>query len=190
MIRAVFLDRDGVINRKCPDDGYVTCWNEMQFLPGVAEAIALLNQNGFQVIVVSNQRCVAKGLVTVGELEIIHQRMRDELALAGAIIDGVYYCPHEKQPACNCRKPAPAMLLKAAEERDLDLKASWMIGDSDVDIEAGKNAGCKTARLLAVGELAHGNADVAASSLFEAIHHILQREDEACGENGIRVLSI
>src|ERR1700756_2077842 len=109
--RAVFLDRDGVINRKPPGDGYVTRWEDMRFLPGVAKSIALLNQSGFRVIVVSNQRCVARGLVTTQSLDAMHQQMCNSLAAAGATIDGVYYCPHEKQPPCGCRKPAPGMLV-------------------------------------------------------------------------------
>jgi len=144
--RAVFLDRDGVINRKPPGDGYVTRWEDMLFLPGVAKSITLLNQAGFRVIVVSNQRCVAKGLVTTQGLDSMHQQMCDWLAAAGATIDGVYYCPHEKQPPCSCRKPAPGMLVTAAREHQVDLNTSWMIGDSEIDVEAGRNAGCKTAR--------------------------------------------
>ena len=108
----------------------------------------MLNRAGFRVIVVSNQRCVAKGLITAADLESMHQRMCEALGNAGAIIDAVYYCPHEKQPACRCRKPPPGMLLDAAREHDIDLPASWMIGDSEIDVEAGRNAGCKTARLV------------------------------------------
>ncbi len=173
MSRAAFLDRDGVINRKPPEGQYVTHWEEMHFLPGVPEAIALLNQVDFRVIVVSNQRCVAKGLVTASELESMHRRMCEHLAANGATVDGVYYCPHERWPACDCRKPAPGMLLTAAREHRLDLAASWMIGDSDIDIEAGRNAGCKTARLLGVAESVTGKADVVAPSLRDAIRQIL-----------------
>jgi histidinol-phosphate phosphatase family protein len=177
MNRAAFLDRDGVINRRPPEGQYVTRWEEMNILPGAAEGISLLRQAGFHVIVVSNQRCVARGLISVADLEAMHRRMCDELAAAGGPIDGVYYCPHEKQPPCGCRKPAPGMLLRAAGERRADLKASWMIGDSDIDVEAGKNAGCKTARLVHAGETPNGNADVIASSLLEAVRQILQREN-------------
>jgi D-glycero-D-manno-heptose 1,7-bisphosphate phosphatase len=171
--RAVFLDRDGVINRKAPEPHYVTCWDEMHFLPGVAPAIAMLNEAGFRVIVVTNQRCVAKGLITTADLASIHQRMCDVLASAGATIDGVYYCPHDGQTFCNCRKPAPGMLMDAARAHRIDLTASWMIGDSEIDVEAGRNAGCKTARLVGSNDVSDGNADVVAPSLFEAIHQIL-----------------
>lgn len=176
MNKAAFLDRDGVINRKPPEGQYVTRWDELHFLPGVAPAIALLNQAGFRVIVVSNQRCVAKGLITSAGLQALHQRMSRALAGAGATIDGAYYCPHEKEPACSCRKPAPGMLLEAAHTHEIDLNASWMIGDSKIDVEAGRNAGCKTAQLLSADEAADGDADVVAPSLLDVIHQILRRE--------------
>jgi D-glycero-D-manno-heptose 1,7-bisphosphate phosphatase len=172
MIRAAFLDRDGVINRKPPEGEYITRGEEMQILPGVSEAIVRLNEAGFRVIVVTNQRCVAKGLITTAELEVLHQQLRE--ALAGATIDAIYYCPHEMQPPCLCRKPQPGMLLDAARAHNIDLAASWMIGDSDIDIEAGRRAGCKTARLVDSDERANGNSDVAAPSLREAIDQILR----------------
>jgi D-glycero-D-manno-heptose 1,7-bisphosphate phosphatase len=177
MTRAVFLDRDGVINRKPPEGQYVTRWEELHFLPGVAPAISQLNRSGFRVIVVTNQRCVAKGLITSSELEVLHQRMCDALAGAGATIDGAYYCPHEKELACGCRKPAAGMLFDAARTHEIDLKASWMIGDSKIDIEAGRKAGCKTAQLLSTDEAADGNADVVAPSLSDVIYQILKREE-------------
>jgi D-glycero-D-manno-heptose 1,7-bisphosphate phosphatase len=176
MNRAVFLDRDGVINRKPPEGGYVTAWVDLEFLPGAAAAISQLNKAGYKVIVVSNQRCIAKGLITVSEMDAIHLRMCRDLASAGATIDGVYYCPHEKQPACTCRKPAPGMLLSAARDHAIDLAESWIIGDSDVDVAAGRNAGCKTARLIVEGESPESKADIVSSSLVDAIQEILRSE--------------
>jgi D-glycero-D-manno-heptose 1,7-bisphosphate phosphatase len=177
MSRAAFLDRDGVINRRAPKGEYVTRWEDVRILPGVAAAIAQLNQAGFRVIVVTNQRCVAKGLLTTADLESMHQRMRDALTADGATLDGIYYCPHETQPACSCRKPAPGMLLAAARRHELNLAESWMIGDSDIDVAAGRSAGCKTARLLSGTENAHGSADVVAPSLLDAVRQILRREN-------------
>jgi histidinol-phosphate phosphatase family protein len=177
MNKAVFLDRDGVINRKPPEGQYVTRWEEMHILPDAAEAIRLLNRAFFRVMVVSNQRCVAKGLITVRELESMHRQMCKQLAAAGATIHGVYYCPHETVPACSCRKPAPGLLLAAAREHQLDLEASWMIGDSEIDVEAGRNAGCRTARLLESNGISDGKADVFAFSLREAIYRILRLEN-------------
>lgn len=192
MTRAVFVDRDGVINRKPPEGEYVTRWEDLHILPGVIEGIGLLSRAGFRVIVVTNQRCIAKGLVTVAHLEKMHQQLSDFLAQAGAAIDGIYYCPHETEPPCNCRKPAPGMLLDAARSRSIDLRASWMIGDSDIDVEAGRNAGCKTVRLLTADEIVDGpgrflakpeyaDADIVAPSLFDAICQILHREGAAAG---------
>ena len=173
MNRAAFLDRDGTLNRKPPDDQYVTRWEQIQFLPGVANAIALLNRAGFLVIVVSNQRCIAKGLIQENELEVIHRRMCGEMALQGATIDDVYYCPHDEQPPCSCRKPAPGMLLDAARTHEIDLLASWMIGDSEVDVQAGRNAGCRTARVLNNGDCAH-HPDIAGRSLLELVEKLLR----------------
>ncbi len=174
MNRAVFLDRDGVINRKPLEGGYVTTWEEIEILPGVAKAISLLNRANFKVVVVTNQRCVAKALVTSAEVELIHDRMCRVLGDAGATIDAVYYCPHEKEPPCACRKPAPGMLLLAAREHEIDLTESWMIGDSDVDIAAGRSAGCKTVRLVENSEQNSTDADVISSSLHDALSKILQ----------------
>lgn len=178
------MDRDGVINRKAPADGYITRWGDFHILPGAAEGIALLNRAGFRTIVITNQRCVAKGLLTIPELEEIHRHMSKTLAESGARIDAVYYCPHDLEDACDCRKPAPGMLLEAARAGGIDLAKSWMIGDSDIDMQAGRSVGCKTARLLAEGTAAgrgfnghkENKADIIANSLVEAVHEILQRE--------------
>src|SRR6516225_930799 len=128
MRRAVFLDRDGVINRKAPEGQYVTRWQDFEFLPQVAEAIQLLNRAELAVIIVSNQRCVAKGLITTENLEAIHRRMLDQLAAVNARIKAVYYCPHDNTPPCSCRKPAAGMLVQAALDHSIDLSRSWMVG--------------------------------------------------------------
>jgi len=174
MKRGVFLDRDGVINRKASEDEYITRWEDFHFLPDVADGIALLNRAGWSVIVISNQRCVAKGLLSVATLEAMHQRMSEELGAAGAKVDGIYYCPHEKDAACNCRKPAPGMLLAAAKEHQIDLRSSWMIGDSETDVEAGRRAGCRTAQLVTNPESVGGDADLYARSLVEASRKIVR----------------
>lgn len=174
MKKAAFLDRDGVINRKAPEGEYVTRWEDMEFLPGTREAIRLLNDAGFLVVVVSNQRCVAKGLITTEQLDSMHARMCREFQAAGATIDAVYYCPHDYQPPCVCRKPQPGMLLDAALAHDVQLAASWMIGDSDHDVQAGRTAGCSTAQVVADGKSTHGCADLVATSLLDAARKILQ----------------
>src|SRR5712692_12048263 len=136
MKKAAFLDRDGVINRKAPEGGYITRWEDLEILPGVPEGIILLTQAGYSVLAVSNQRCVAKGLLSLSELESIHERLCQELETKGASITRIYYCPHDNLTPCGCRKPAPGMLLAAARDHGIDLQNSWMIGDSKVDIEA------------------------------------------------------
>jgi histidinol-phosphate phosphatase family protein len=173
MKRAVFLDRDGVINRKAVEGEYVTRWEDFHFLPGVAEAISLLARAGWSVIVISNQRCVARGLLTITELEAIHEKMLEELARSGAKLDGIYYCPHDKESACPCRKPSPGMLLRAAQEHQIDLTSSWMVGDSASDIEAGKRAGCGTVRINADLPAENEGADYFARSLPEASERVL-----------------
>ena len=188
MSRAVFLDRDGVINQSPPEGDYITRWEDFHILPGVAEGIALLNRAGFSVIVVTNQRGVAKGLMSEADLQQMHERMTGDLARAGAKIDATFYCPHDIEPRCDCRKPAPGMLLSAARLHGIDLRASWMIGDSDNDVEAGLNAGCKTARVIATDVTSSERAriseatitaDIIASSLLDAIRQILKREGVA-----------
>lgn len=176
MKRAVFLDRDGVINRKAAEGAYVTRWEDFQFLPGVAQAISLLNRAGWSVIVISNQRCVAKGLLTIAELESIHGRMREELASQGAKLDAIYYCPHDKEPPCACRKPLPGMLETAAQEHQIDLGMSWMVGDAESDIEAGKSAGCRTVRIVEALPAEQPSSQGLARTLFEASSKILAAE--------------
>lgn len=147
---AVFLDRDGVLN---PEKGFLTRWQDYELLPGVAESVKKLNRRRWPVIVVTNQSGLARNLMTDADLRLVHNRLDQLLAEKGAWIDDLYYCPHhpdkgypEENPAlkivCSCRKPAPGMLLKAAERHHLNLSASWMIGDARRDIEAGRAAGC------------------------------------------------
>lgn len=144
MVKATFLDRDGVINRKMPQGQYVVRWDDFAFLPGVPEAIRAFNQDGWLVIVVTNQRAVAKKLLTEPELRQLHQNMVEALGRDGAMIDAIYYCPHDIEDNCECRKPKPGMILQAARDHEIQLSASWMVGDDLRDIQAGKAAGCKT----------------------------------------------
>jgi D-glycero-D-manno-heptose 1,7-bisphosphate phosphatase len=173
MKKAVFLDRDGVINRSAPDGGYVTRWEDFHILPGVPEAIALLNTANFLVVVATNQRCVAKDLLSLSGLEQLHANLRTTLEPAGARLDAIYFCPHDIFPPCTCRKPLPGMLLDAAKEHHIELSSSWMIGDSASDIEAGKRAGCKTILINQLTELVDPTPDLYADSLLSAAHKIL-----------------
>jgi len=159
--KAVFLDRDGVINAY---RGFIRNIADFELLPGAAEAIRTMNGKGYLVIVVTNQPVIARGEVTWEQLDEIHNKMETLLGMQGAYIDGVYFCPHhpnkgyegevtELKIDCNCRKPKPGMLLKAAEDFNIDLEHSWMVGDSGNDIKAGLAAGCRTALVNGAGTL-------------------------------------
>lgn len=153
--KCIFLDRDGTINKYI---GFVRSKEEFELLPGAAEAIKLINNSGFLAIVVTNQPVIARGEVTWEGLQEIHNKMETELGKAGAYVDAIYFCPHhpdrgfegeidELKIDCDCRKPKPGMLLKAAEEFNVNLSQSYMIGDSEIDVQAGNAAGCKSIRI-------------------------------------------
>jgi D-glycero-D-manno-heptose 1,7-bisphosphate phosphatase len=138
---AVFLDRDGVINRDRPD--YVKSWEEFEFLPGVLEAFRVLASGPHLVVVISNQSCIGRGLVSRGTVDEIHARMTEAVRRSGGRIDAVYYCPHRPDEDCPCRKPRPGLILAAARELDIDLAASWLVGDDMRDLETAKAAGVR-----------------------------------------------
>ena len=144
---AVFLDRDGTINEEV---GYLDRIEKLRLIPGAAEAIRLINESGMKTIVVTNQSGVARKIFDEASVDEVHTRLRDMLRAEGAFLDGVYYCPHHPTEGrgdylrtCDCRKPAPGLLLRAAEELRLDLARSYMVGDTLKDIEAGTRAGAK-----------------------------------------------
>jgi D-glycero-D-manno-heptose 1,7-bisphosphate phosphatase len=141
--KAVFLDRDGVINVRLPGGAYVTRWEEFDFCEGVPEALRMLQDAGYLLVVVTNQRGVARGLMTEEDLEEIHRRMREELARERVVLEAVYFCPHGLDAGCRCRKPLPGMIEKAVEECRIDTAASLIIGDSPSDMEAGQAAGVR-----------------------------------------------
>lgn len=140
-LTTVFLDRDGVINRKAPEGSYVTSWAEFEFLPGALDGLRLLAEHDLRVIVVSNQRGVGRGRIRPVDLADIHERMRAEAERAGGRIDAVYFCPH-LEAGCACRKPAPGMLLDAARDfPGLRLELSALVGDRAHDMEAAAAVG-------------------------------------------------
>jgi D-glycero-D-manno-heptose 1,7-bisphosphate phosphatase len=142
---AIFLDRDGVIIRKAPDGEYVANWYEVEFLPGSLDTIAAFCRFGYKVIIVTNQRGVATRKFQLIKLNEIHTRIRQVIVTHGGEVSGMYCCSHDTWENCACRKPKPGMLLQAAAEHQLYLPKCWMRGDADMDIAAGKIAGCKTA---------------------------------------------
>ena len=149
MYKAVFLDRDGLINRQAPEHDYIKSWAEFEFLPGVAESIHKLNEAGYLVLVVTNQRGVARGMMSMAAVDEIHKAMRRELDMAGAHIEKVYVCPHE-EGKCNCRKPDIGLFLQAEQDFEIDKQHSWMIGDSDSDVEAGRRYGVRTIKTVSL----------------------------------------
>lgn len=132
----LFLDRDGVMNRRIVDD-YVRNWEEWEWLPGVLETLASLRKVFGRIIVVTNQRGIARGLYSEQDLALIHKRMQADIKAAGGKVDAVYHCPHDREEPCDCRKPKPGMLLMAAADHpEIDLAKSVMVGDSLSDMEA------------------------------------------------------
>ena len=165
---AVFLDRDGTINRYV---GFLRSADVFELLPDVAEAIKAINKSGYLTIVMTNQPVIARGECTWEELQCIHDKMETELGKKGAFVDAIYICPHHPDKGfegerpeykfdCDCRKPKAGLFLQAAKDFNIDLSQSIMIGDSDRDVEAGDNAGCKKSVKIS-------------SSLAETIHDIL-----------------
>lgn len=136
---AVFLDRDGVLNENRAD--YVRSWEQVVILPGVFEAMQRLAASPFVVVVVTNQSAVGRGLLTEETLAAIHQGIVREVQQAGGRIDAVYACPHRPEDGCTCRKPQPGMLLQAAQDLDIDLERSYLVGDAVSDMEAAVAAG-------------------------------------------------
>lgn len=138
---AVFFDRDGVVNLS-PGAGYVQRWDDFHFSPGIIEALKICKTRGYATILATSQQGVGKGLMAQATLDDIHARMQAELAQHGAAFDGIYACTClSTDPNCTCRKPSAEMLLKAAQEHDLDITRSLMVGDADRDTEMGTNAG-------------------------------------------------
>ena len=143
-VATVFLDRDGVINKKMPEGEYVSSWEHFHLLPGVAEAIGVLNRAGLRVLVVTNQRGIALGRYTEQDVEHIHAQLQDTLRESGAHVDGFYFCPHDKR-VCDCRKPLPGLFEQARSQfPDISADTSVMIGDSLSDMEFGRNLGMRT----------------------------------------------
>ena len=177
--KAIFLDRDGVLNENIDPpnpDNY-------QLLPNVPKAVKKINQSDYLAIVVTNQPAVAKGYITREELKYCHTKLETLLGREGAYLDAIYYCPHHPESGfkgevkelkipCNCRKPNPGMLLEAKEKYSIDLKNSWMIGDSESDLIAGKKVECNT---IFIGNKNSNYADYNADDLFEAVELIFSK---------------
>ncbi len=168
------MDRDGTIAR---DVNYCRRVEDFEILSGVPEAIRLLNESRFKVVVVTNQSGVARGYFTEETLAQIHKKMIDELKRHKAMVDAVYYCPHHPDDACDCRKPGTALFLRAVKKLAIDPRLSYVVGDMQMDIDAGKALACKTI-LVTTGPQAGNNItvppDYTAHSLLEAARWIMK----------------
>jgi histidinol-phosphate phosphatase family protein len=178
--RAVFLDRDGTIAK---DVHYCRDPKDFDLLPRVPTAIRLLNQRAYKVIVVTNQSGIARGYFSQQVLTSIHHKMTTELSMQGAFVDSIYVCPHHPDDGCECRKPKPSLLLKAASDIGIALDRSYMVGDDLKDVQAGRAAGCRTVWLSSNPNQPNGESlrfsDHIAADLFDAVEWLL---DDASGQ--------
>lgn len=180
---AAFLDRDGLI---CEDVHYMSSPEQFKLLPKVAEGITLLNRRGVKVIVVTNQSGIARGYFTEEDLRRIHDRMIKELNRRGAHIDIIYFCPHHPNDNCLCRKPKPGMLNRGAKELGLNLKSCFVIGDKQLDVDAGHQAGCETIVVLSPETEKNIDADHIVKDFYEAAEIVVKSLSEdiyRCGES-------
>jgi D-glycero-D-manno-heptose 1,7-bisphosphate phosphatase len=177
---AAFLDRDGTIGEEL---GYVNHIDRFQIFPYAAEAIRQLNQADIPVIVVTNQSGIARNIFPESLVHEVHKKMVAELAAGGAWIDAIYFCPHKTEDACECRKPNPGLLLRAAGEHGLDLPGSWVVGDRYADLEMGHAAGSRGILVMTgYGRGEHElhsagwprQPDALAENLRDAVRHILK----------------
>lgn len=183
---AALIDRDGTINI---NTHHLNRVEDLQLISGAGEAIARLNNAGYPVIIITNQSAIARGLLTEEGLVEIHGKLKHQLSAHNASIDGIYHCPHHPDygdcAICDCRKPAPGMLLQTANEHNIDLACSIMIGDSLTDVEAGWNAGCRAALvrtgsgenvLTKIDDNTRDRIDYIGNDLSDVVNWILSNE--------------
>ena len=175
--RIIFLDRDGVINREL--NGYVTDWSKFKFLPDALESLKILNENGWSVIVITNQSAIGRGFATAKAIDEIMANMISEVQASGGDILDVFYCPHLPEDGCSCRKPKPDLFYQAAEKHGIDLSNKWYIGDKLSDVEAAKSAALRSI-LIKGGKVVEGisvtedDAVAIVNNLSEAIKFIME----------------
>ena len=161
--KCVFFDRDGIVNESPGQGRYVTRWNDFHLIPEFPVCLQSVQKMGYQAAIVTNQRAVARGLMTLEDLEDIHRRLKRLLMRQyGLALLDIACCPHNENE-CSCRKPSPGMILSLAKKHKLDLTSSWMIGDSGTDIVAGQRAGCRT--ILVADETGESKADARVPSM-------------------------
>jgi D-glycero-D-manno-heptose 1,7-bisphosphate phosphatase len=164
MNKAFFLDRDGVINYNAPEHDYIKNWGDFKLLPNVIEAIKLIKDLNYLTIVISNQRGIARGLMTTEDVQQIHNNLNKELKENDTNIDAFYFCSHDYIDNCNCRKPKTGMVLRAVKDFNIDVSSCWLIGDSDTDIELANIVKIKSRKISKNG------------SLFDAVKSIFENK--------------
>lgn len=162
--KIIFIDRDGVINKNPPKSDYIRSWKEFKFLPGAVEGLKLLNDNDYQIIVVTNQAGIAREMISETDLTKIHKNMQDELEKYRVKLKAIYYCPHHWNDGCPCRKPKPGMFLKAAKNFNFNVRKAVFIGNSNSDQETAEAVGCKFVQMQTDG------------NLFEVVQHSILTE--------------
>jgi histidinol-phosphate phosphatase family protein len=184
MLKAVFLDRDGVINRYPGDKAYVTSWRKFSFLPRALAGIRLLTQNNYRIFVASNQAGVGRSIYSQRTLDLITARMLERIERHGGRLTKVYYCIHRKDAGCSCRKPAPGLIKKAAREFGFSLKRCYFVGDTVRDIFTARAAGCKSILVLSGKEKSRNAAnweakpDYVFRDLLEAAKFIVKNKSK------------
>ena len=154
------MDRDGTLTRQRAD--YIKTPEELELLPGISRPLSLIRENGYLLVVVTNQSAVGRGLTTEHQIDEIHRKMFLEIEKLGSTVDAVYYCPHRPEEGCSCRKPEPGLILRATRDLGIDLGKSWMVGDKDIDLEAARRAGCRGVKV----PTNEGNLDDAVSLII------------------------
>ena len=177
--KVIYLDRDGVINRGFNDD-YVDQWRKFRFLPRSLKALRRLRKAGYKVVVISNQAGISKGIYSMKALREVTRRMRKAVTEKGGRLDAVYYCPHQRQDRCRCRKPKTALFQKAKKRFKIRFRETYFVGDSRVDVEAGKAIGCRTILVLSGRNQKRPRwevkPDVVRKDLWDAVTWILKKE--------------
>ena len=184
-MKAIFLDRDGVINRDPGFGDYIKSWQEFEFMPDAIDAIKLLNKNSYEIFVISNQAGVARGLFSKESLDEITANMLKEIEAKGGKIRWVSYCIHASDAGCDCRKPNTGQIKSATKGLNIDFKKTYFVGDSRLDVGVGKNIGSKTILLLTGKETAEdvetwqNKPDFIMKSLMEAVRWVLKDEQKS-----------
>lgn len=182
--KAIFLDRDGVINRDSKE--YIKSWSEFEFLPRSIAALNLLRQQRYSVFIITNQSVINRKLASLQTLHQIHSKLKMEVRSGGGLITDIFFCPHTPEDRCLCRKPKPGLILSAQNKYNIDLPSSYMIGDRAKDIECARQAGCGHALLVRTGDYPKAKKELSskgiipdhiAADLFEVVQWIIAHDD-------------